>query len=367
MKTCVATVAVRTYADSDAIHAEWERLAERVGTVFSSKPSFVRNVVRAQALNVEYVTVHRDDRLVALAPLFKVRRGPVVVAKIVGTNLGVPLELLSEDDDSSDRLLAAIASRGYMLSADSLIGGERTVKSLIGHRAWTVKAEVRERVPVVRVQAGRGASDIRGKKSLKRLRQYRNEIGRHSTLRYEVISDRAHLDERWKDITALAAKAVEKSDKVNYLVSPHGEFALDFLRDEASAGALCIAGLVVDDVWVAHEIGIRTRNRMEGWLTHYDSRFAKLQPGHQLIEWFVDNHDALGVSELDQGVGVNEIKSAWAKSGYDVLTVSAVPRSWKMSEVWARALSTYAPAVSYVRNAVWSTFGRFKSSTIRIR
>ncbi|OZF04067.1 GNAT family N-acetyltransferase [Rhodococcus sp. 14-2686-1-2] len=352
METGTATVTVEILSSAESVVADWEDLASRSGTVFSSRPGFVLNVAGALRLNVRFVVVRRGCRVVALAPLNTVRRGPFVLAKVIGSTLGVPLEFLSDDADASDVLLGAIADRGWMLSGDSMIANDPTVVRMARHGAWDVDAVVRERVPVVVLRPGETASNIRSAKSLKRLRQYRSEVERRSDFRVEEIRDIVHLDARWNDIVTLAAESVEGTDKVNYLVAPHGEFARDFLRSEARAGRLCITGLVVDGRWVAHEIGVRTHRRMEGWLTHYDSSIGKLQPGHQLIEWFADAHDRLGVAELDQGVGVNKIKSVWANAGYDVLRVTAVPRAWWLSGCMKSALRTLPSILARTRSTL---------------
>lgn len=349
MKTGVTTVTAHVHTDPTPVLGEWRELSDRVGTVFSSRPGFVLRVADATQLDCEYVAIRRGGRVVAFAAVSVVRRGPLRLAKVVGTDLGVPLEFLSEDDEASDALLDALAAQGYMLSADSLIMNDTTVLRLMLHGSWTVDAPIRERVPVIDLPPGASASALRSAKSLKRLRQYRSEAARTSSFRVETITDVAHLDSRWGDIVAVAEAAIRGTDKVNYLVSPHGEFARDFLRDEARAGRLCIAGIVIGGEWVAHEIGVRTKDRMEGWLTHYAPGFGTVQPGHQLIEWFADAHDELGVTELDQGVGVNRIKTTWANSGYDVLRVSAVPAEWLLSGVLVQALRRYSPTLAWIR------------------
>ena len=352
MKAGGATVVVKVITDAESIVDDWEGLADRVGTVFSSRPGFVRHVAGSSGFPCEYVSVRRGGRLVALAPLMIERRGPVALAKVVGTDLGVPLELLSEDDEASDALSSALASRGYMLSADSMIAGGSMLERLCGHSAWTVDARVRERVLVVDLPPGSDARSIRSKKTLQGLRADRRRAARESSFRYEVITDVDHLDGRWPDIVALAADAVEGTGKVNYLVSPHGGFARAFLRAEACAGRLCVVGLVVGEQWTAHAICLLTGDRAEGWLTHYDVGVARVQPGHQIIEWLVDNHDELGFTQLDQGIGVNEIKSTWAKSGgYDVVKVLAVPSSWVLASWWIHALRAYPAVESRLREA----------------
>lgn len=348
MKTGAETVVARIHTDAQSILAEWHSLAERVGTVFSSRPGFVSNVVDATALACEYVEIRREDRLVALAALSKFKRGPFTLAKVVGTGLGVPLEILSDDAEASDALLRAIADQGYMLSADSMIANDLTMQRLLRHSSWNVHAPIRESVPVVELGPGQKASSIRSAKSLKRLRQYRRGA---TAFEFEMVTGVEHLESRWADIERVAASAVERNGRVNYLVPPHGEFAKNFLRSEARAGTLCVVGLVIDGVWSAHEVGLQTGNRMEGWLTHYDASVGKLQPGHQMIEWFADHHDELAVRWLDQGVGVNRIKTTWANTGYDVLRLSAVPSAWVMSGTMLRILYTAPQVLSSVGRA----------------
>ncbi|WP_338888954.1 GNAT family N-acetyltransferase [Rhodococcus sovatensis] len=348
METGVETVVARIRTDPQSILAEWHELAERVGTVFSSRPGFVSNVVEATALACEYVEVRRGGRLAALAALSKFKRGPFTLAKVVGTGLGVPLEILSDGPEASDALLRAIADQGYMLSADSMIANDLTMQRLLMHASWNVHAPIRESVPVLELADGQKASSIRSAKSLKRLRQYRRGV---TAFDVEMVTGVEHLESRWADIERVAASAVERNGRVNYLVPPHGEFAKSFLLSEARAGTLCVIGLVIDGVWSAHEVGLRTGTRMEGWLTHYDAGIGKLQPGHQMIEWFADHHDELGVRWLDQGVGINRIKTTWANSGYDVLRLSAVPNAWVLSGAMLRILYTAPRVLSSVGGA----------------
>lgn len=334
------------YTDAAPVLEEWTALAYRVGTVFSSRPSFVLEVARALNVDCAYIAARRDGRLVAFGALALVRRGPLTIAKVVGTDLGVPLEFLSEDAEASDAVLDAIASHGFMFSAESLIQGDLTASRFRRHPAWCVDVAVRERVAVIEMRRGDTAVDLRSPKSLKRLRRYRRAEG---SFEIEMVSTAEAVESRWDEMVRVARAGVASTDKVNYLVSPHGGFAKAFLTAEAGAGRLCIAGIVIDGVWVAHEIGLRTGTRIEGWLTHYDPAFAHVQPGHQLAEWFANHHDELGVAQLDRGIGVNAIKSAWTGSGYDVLRVSAVPSRWVVSRLLVTAFARFSPAVACVR------------------
>lgn len=116
------------------------------------------NVAGAQGLTVRFVVVPRGCGVVALAPLDTVRRGPFVLAKVVGSTSGVPLKFLSDDEEASDGLLGAIADQEWILTGDSLVANDPTVVRLGRHGAWDADALVRERDPVVVLRPGDTAS-----------------------------------------------------------------------------------------------------------------------------------------------------------------------------------------------------------------
>ncbi|MFI8565676.1 GNAT family N-acetyltransferase [Rhodococcus sp. NPDC078407] len=354
---------------TDELCEEWDALAERVGTVFSSRPSYALNAPRPAGSELVVVQVRRGVRLVALAPMFVTKLGPLTVAKVLGAGQGVPTELLSEDDASSYALWDAIADRGLAFYADSMIGNRTAVAALGAHPRWSSEAIVRERVPVIDVPEGSTAGHVRGRSSLKRLGKYRRQAERAGTpLTMEAVRDAAHFERRWDDISRLAAASTHRTDRTDYLAeqSPAdpSASAKDFLAREAAAGRLALSGVSVDGQWRAHQICVRTGARLEAWLTHYDPEVAKYQPGHQMMEWFVQTHDELDVTVLDLGVGVNDIKKSWSTSSYEVLAVVGVPartvrsralvgvlRRWELSPRFAHARRVGYAALSRLRQA----------------
>ncbi|MGV8875813.1 MAG: GNAT family N-acetyltransferase [Rhodococcus sp. (in: high G+C Gram-positive bacteria)] len=368
MKTDCKTVSAVVDGElTEQLREEWDALAERVGTVFSSRPSYALNAPRPAGSELVMVRIHRGERLVALAPMFVTRLGPLSVAKILGAGQGVPTELLSEDDESSRALWDAIEDRNLIFYADSMADNQIAVRALGAHSRWRSESIVRERVPVIDVPTGSTARDVRGHSSLKRLGKYRRQAERAgSPLTMETVRDAEHFERRWEDISRLAAASTHKTDRTDYLAeeSPAdpSASAKDFLAREAAAGRLALSGVSVEGKWYAHQICVRTGARLEAWLTHYDPEVAKYQPGHQMMEWFVATHDELDVTVLDLGVGVNDIKKSWSTSGYDVLAIVAVPRRtvgarllvgfllrWELSPGFAKARKVGYAALSRLR------------------
>ncbi len=301
------------------------------------------------------VTVRRDGRLTGCLPLSLERVGPLSIATLAGSHRGVPLEILAESDADVDALWGVVADLGLFFQTDALRASDAGLAGLFRNPQWRSSSRPGEHVPVIEVPCGSTATDIRSRRSLKRLRQYRSELlKRGGTLEIEVIDSVDHLDRRWPEISRLAEESTRIHDRVNYLAEVNHRLVRDFLRGEARAGRLTVAGLVINGQWGAQEIGIRTGERMEGWLGHYDKQFAQCQPGHQIVEWFVNMHDVLGVRELDQGVGASEFKKVWANAGYDVISVVAVPRRLPASKILVAAADRWvnSPLVDRVRRAV---------------
>ncbi|MDV8056357.1 GNAT family N-acetyltransferase [Rhodococcus sp. IEGM 1343] len=355
---------------SDELRDEWDALAERVGTVFSSRRSYALNAPRPAGSELVFVHVRRGTRLVALAPMFVTRLGPLKVAKILGAGQGVPTELLSEDDASSRVLWDAVDRCGLIFYADSMIGDRNAVEALGAHQRWRSESIVRERVPVIDVPEGSTARDVRGHSSLKRLGKYRRQAERAgSPLTMETIRDAKHFERRWADISRLAAASTLHSDRTDYLAeeSPAdpSASAKDFLAREAAAGRLTLSGVSVEGRWRAHQICVRTGARLEAWLTHYDPEVAKYQPGHQMMEWFVQSHDELDVTVLDLGVGVNDIKKSWSTSGYDVLAVVGVPTRMVGSRILVGLVRRWelSPGFAHARRVGYAALSRLRPST----
>ncbi|MCJ0891913.1 GNAT family N-acetyltransferase [Rhodococcus sp. ARC_M5] len=371
MKTdCTSVGGVMDGKLTDELRDEWDALAERVGTVFSSRPSYAMNAPRPAGSELVFVQIRRDMRLVALAPMFVTRLGPLKVAKILGAGQGVPTELLSEDDASSHALWDAVEGSGLLFYADSMIDDRTAVVALGTHPRWRSESIVRERVPVIEVPVGSTAGHVRGRNSLKRLGKYRRQAERAGTpLTIETVRDAEHFERRWEDISRLAAASTHRTDRTDYLAeqSPAdaSASAKDFLAREAAAGRLALSGVSVQGQWRAHQICVRTGARLEAWLTHYDPEVAKYQPGHQMMEWFVQTHDELDVTVLDLGVGVNDIKRSWSTSSYDVLAVVGVPARTRGSRILVGLLRRWelSPGFAHARKVGYSVLSRLRQST----
>lgn len=330
VKTVVRSVTAEVLTDTRGVESEWSELAERIGGRFSARPTYALRELGDSRGSTRIVIARRGGRLVGVIPLAVRRLGTFDLARLAGSGRGIPQQILCEDEHVAEALWELVARRGWVFYASSLAERDSGFGVLQRDRGFVTNSTTVETAPCISVPRGVTAKDLRSRRTRKRLRQYRNSLAASGTpLSYETISGTDHFDRRWSDMARVAEASTSLHRRINYLAAPDGSFAHDFLRDETAAGRAVVVGLVVDGCWRAHEIALRSGHRLEAWLGHYDPGFSRWQPGHQLSEWFVDNHDLLDVTELDQGIGVNAIKSAWSNSSDNLNRVVAVPSRYR--------------------------------------
>jgi CelD/BcsL family acetyltransferase involved in cellulose biosynthesis len=334
---------VRYYDNPETIRADWERLAARAGTRMSS-----RFLYAVGAHNIDgngsflLVAVYRGSEMVALAPFAVRRMLTVEVVRLLGHGRGVIGEILADDADAARALWRAVADRGLVLHADLVVGSDVAVSALLDDPRWNCVVRVRDTHLSVDVPEGTVPADIRSARSLKRLRSYRTALSRSgSSLEFEQLTTPADVDRRWSDLCVVAAIGTSGRDRVNFLAPPNEQFVYRFLRAEAELGRLVILGLVIDGVWCAHDVSVRTGNRLEGWVTHYRPECAHTQPGHQMMEWLVAQRKELAVDVLDMGIGPTDLKLVWANNRTPVVTITGVQSGRIGARAIVRAIETW--------------------------
>ncbi|WP_407924176.1 GNAT family N-acetyltransferase [Corynebacterium occultum] len=315
---------------------EWEELAARRGTRFSSRPAYAWTWFETLGKGeLALATLHRDGRLVALLPLHSRRRLGITVHRLLGHGLGTIGEALAADAEALKDLVAGLRQQGVLLELTHVPEDSPLLAELLVGDGWMVDYQRDETCPVMMLPEGSTAQDLRSKKTLKRLRVSRDAISRdHGPVEFGVIRTPAGLAACWPEIIAVtkAAREADEENKLNLLAGEYSEFGRRFLGEEAESGNLLLLLLRVDRKLVAVEVQLRTGQREEAWYIRYDPAFAKLAPGHQLLEFLADNHDELGVYESDQMIGTSSYKMDWQNATYEVGTVCASPRehSWQL-------------------------------------
>lgn len=321
---------------SPGLRLEWEELAARRGTRFASRPSYAWTWFESLGKGeLALATLHREGRLVALLPLHARTRLGVTTHRLLGHGLGTIGEALAADPAALRELVAGLWRRGVLLELTHVPEDSPLLAELSAGDDWVVDYRRDETCPVMLLPPGSTARDLRSRKTLKRLRVSRDAIAReHGPVELKVIRTPAGLDACWVEITALTgvSRVGEEADRLDMLAGEYGDFSRRFLREEAQLGNLILMTLRVNRKLVALDVQFRTGRREEAWYTRYDPAYARLAPGHQLLEFLADNHDELGVYESDQMIGTNSYKVDWQNADYAVGTVCASPRqqSWQL-------------------------------------
>lgn len=311
------------------LRRDWHALAADVGSRFASRPSYglawhahlARGPLRVAA-------VRRDDRLVALLPLHERRRLGVRVYRLLGHGLGTIGEALATDPEALSALVAGLAGTGAVLQLTHLPGDSPLVTAVAADPGWDSTFTEDDHCPVIDLPVGTRASDLRSKSTLSRAASTRRKLAREGgELEIETTRTPEELQRRWPDIvrTAAAAGSTEDEDRLNLCASPYDAFTLDFLRQEAEDGHLLVWGASFAGTWGAHFATLRTGGTAELWFTRFDPEYRRVRPGHHLLEAVCDQHDDLGVVEVDLLLGRSGYKSDWQTREYPVGTLTAVP------------------------------------------
>lgn len=313
----------------DQLRQEWHDLAEAVGTRFASRPSYGLSWHRHLARGpLRVATVHRDGRLVALAPLHQRRRLGVRVLRLLGHGLGTVGEALAVDDEAMRDLVAGLSTTGSVLELTHLPESSPLLIAIRDDTSWSSSFTPDDHCPVIELPEGTRASDLRSKSTLSRAASTRRKLAREGNeLEIETVCSREEFDARWANIVATAASAQsdEGDDRLNLCAPPHDAFTREFLREEADNGHLLIWGGTFGGRWGAHFAMLRTGATAELWFTRFDPDHGRARPGHLLIESVCDNHDEVGITEVDLLIGRSGYKKDWQSGEYRVGTLVAVP------------------------------------------
>ncbi|MGU3436591.1 GNAT family N-acetyltransferase [Actinomycetes bacterium M1A6_2h] len=314
--------------DDSFLLASCDDLATRRSRHVAGRRRYAAGAVRLRkSRKFVLVTVHRGERLVAVAPLLVRRYGPLRVARLAGDDLGMVGEIVADDDEAVDALWSALAKRNIGLHLSEVDERIAAVSHPIGHPAWATTTNPGREVLVIDVpEVGPGAIGLRSRGSRRRLRVGRRHYREAGTpLTIDFLTAAAELDQHWQDMTRLSAAGIADHDRTDYLAPPLGNLVRSVLRLEADEGRLVVARLAVGRLGVAQLVMVRSGDVLEGWLTHYDPEFADAQPGHQMMERLVDHARDIGATRIDLGVGATAFKQAWATDSYLAITITTLP------------------------------------------
>lgn len=313
----------------ERLRLEWHDLSDEVGTRFSSRPSYGLSWHRHLGRGpLRVAVVRRRGRLVALLPLHQRRRLGIRVYRLLGHGLGTIGEALATDTDALTELVSGLAQAGAVLELTHLPATSPLLSAVQADRRWDCNFSVEDHCPVIALPPGIRAHDLRSRSTLSRAASTRRKLAREGReLVVETIGSVAEFDARWPDIVATAAAAgiQESEDRLNLCAPPFASFTREFLRLEAESGNLLIWGATFGGLWGAHFATLVTKGTAELWFTRFDPAHRSSRPGHHLIEAACDQHDDVGVSEVDLLIGRSGYKADWQTGEYEVGTLVALP------------------------------------------
>lgn len=323
---------------SPGLLREWEELAAHQDACFSARPSYAWTWFETLGKGeLALTTLHRGDELVALLPLHRRRRLGLEIHRLLGHGLGTIGEGLFKDRAALAALLSRVKETGMVLELTHVPASSPLMAELLADEEWEVHYRQDDHCLGVALPAGTGVRDLRSAKTLSHLRRARTRTEKQfGPLEFVVIRSVADLDRHWAGMVRLSEAAAEqdKGRRLDLLGADHLEFSRRFLTREAEQGTLFAVAVLVDQVMAGCAVQLRSGQVAEGWFTRFDPAFAALRPGHQLIEYLVEIHDAEGITHLDMMIGRNAYKEEWQNCTYAVGTVFTGPR-WKSGQLLA--------------------------------
>lgn len=354
----IFTIHTRVSAE---LEAEWDALAEQVGTHFGARPTYALSWHRCTGKGrLAVATVHRKvggrKLLVALLGMHTRIRGGLPVKRLLGHGLGTVGEALAVDDAALDALVDGLRRRGAILQLTHLETDSPLVAALRRSGRWKVEVALDDHCPVVDLPKGVTSRSLRSGSTLRRSASTRRKLERAGTpMTIEKVTTAEQLEHFWPDIvrTAAASADAERASgaepRQDLCATPWGEFTYAFLHQEATRGRLLVWGALFGGVWGAHMVTLRSGSRAELWLTRYSPLAASSRPGHQLIESICDTHDEVGITEFDFLIGRNPYKTDWQTREYSVATVVAAPRTIGVALYWLRGADAVFSALRGLR------------------
>lgn len=313
----------------DEFLKQWMELAAEHSTRFASRPSYVLNWFEFLGKGqMAIATVYRDGQLVALLPLHSRTRLGVTVYRLAGHGLGTIGEALVADPQALKALVEGMYERKFLLALTHLPENSPLVHALVDHGGWTINHQVDDVCPITELPKGTTAVDLRGGRSLKRLRSARNKSAKEGgEVTFEVINSPERFIEVWPELVRVAAAAEEGEQiaRLNLTSGVHGSFTRAFMLEEAQQGRLRVVLLRVGGEAMALDVMFSSHGYAESWLTRFDPIQRNLSVGHQLIERSVNDSDAAGITVMDHMIGESDYKQAWETRTYQVGTVIAAP------------------------------------------
>ncbi|MDQ6784366.1 MAG: GNAT family N-acetyltransferase [Actinomycetota bacterium] len=318
---------VTSYTELTALGGAWAALADATGGSHYTQPFWCLAWWRHFGRGALHVAVAESrGRLVALAPLYRVRVAGVDRLRFLGSGLRPVSEILvaSGQESAAAQLWATLLS-----SSRSLIElqgyrqaglGLRALRQAEG-RPWI--AELAGACPTITLTGsladymGRRPSGLRRK--LRKAQELSDQEA--ASLDVSVATDPGGVDRRLRDATAVFDAAETAAPRLHLLADPYRDFTAEMLHAAAAQQRLALFVLYVAERPAATAFALRSGTTWGYSGPRFDPALHRYSPGHLVLRAIVEHAYAAGADGVDLLSGDARYKREWSTGGYDLLTI----------------------------------------------
>lgn len=325
------------------LRSEWPALAERARNIFATwdwADAWWRHFGRGRPLLV--AAARREDRLVAVAPLYLSSGRPLAIARFVGYGAGDQLGPVCAPEDrdagaaACEEALARAPWRWDVFFGEQLAVEERWRELLGGRRLVTTESPV---LPLGPGTTWSGYLASRSANLRQQLRRWERRLGREHRVELRLVREPSELEEGFAALLRLhEARWPEGSE-----FARAGAFHRDFARRALERGWLRLWLLELDDRVAAAWYGFRFAGVESYYQAGRDPRLTRERLGLVLLAHSIREAIADGMDEYrflrggeeyklrfaDQGAGLETIGIAGGLRGALALRVAPVFVRWR--------------------------------------
>jgi CelD/BcsL family acetyltransferase involved in cellulose biosynthesis len=226
---------------------------------------------------------------------------------------------------------AALAPRRHVLQLFDHEAGGPDIDALSQRPAAARIIAPRDTCPVIEIDAPAEAIAARGqrlRRTLSRSKRFQAEEGVAASI--EVVRDMGGLDPLLPEIISIYDLAEADHPRLHILRPPWADFTGALMTEAAATDRLRVVLIRFGGRPAGFVIGLRGGTSMNYWFPRFDPAFAKFSPGHLGILALLEESEAMGLRELDLGLGDSEYKRQWSTGEYSTLTVTGAAAPWAL-------------------------------------
>jgi CelD/BcsL family acetyltransferase involved in cellulose biosynthesis len=313
---------VEIYDAVNAVAAEWDELALRLGSSPFARPGWFSCWLDAfGSVGLRVVALRRDGGLAAVLPVLE-RRGTVRSA----TNWHTPAYgPVAEDDAAAEELFAALFRTGPRRVDLSFVASESAerLRAAAGRRSFA--SRVVQRSPYVAIEGdwesylGGLSRNVRGN-----LGRRRRRIAERGELAVEVFEGGGALPALLRESFQLEASGWKGEQSKAILSSPETLRFYERLAGwAAEVGMLRLALLRLDGRTIAFNLSLEAEGRHYLLKLGHDASLDDLSPGTVLTGAMIERAFALGLKSYEFLGGPDPYKLRWTSACHDFVRAQA--------------------------------------------